>query len=142
MPMKRNGIVHAELSGLMARLGHTDRVVIADRGLPLPRHLPMVDLALVPNVIDFCTVLDVILADMVVQAHTVASEAAAPAEAAGRLGGGVVLSWLDKRADRLGRRITISHEDFKAALPEAAFAIRTGEQTPYANLVLHCGVPF
>ena len=29
-----------------------------------------------------------------------------------------------------------------AVLPRAAFAIRTGEQTPYANVVLRCGVPF
>jgi len=130
--MKRDGIVHAELSGLIARLGHTDRVVVGDRGLPLPWDVPVVDLALVPGVVDFCTVLDALLAELVVEAHTVADE----------IGAGPVATWLDARADRLGRRQSVTHEQLKAALPDVAFAVRTGEQTPYANVILTCGVPF
>ncbi len=34
--MKRDGILHAELAREVARLGRTHRVVVADRGLPLP----------------------------------------------------------------------------------------------------------
>lgn len=130
--MKRTGIVHAELSRLIARLGHTDLVVIGDRGLPLPPTVPVVDLALVPGVVDFRTVLDAVLAEIVAEAHLVATEAER----------GPVTGWLDERADHLGRREMFSHEDLKAVLPRAAFAIRTGEQTPYANVVLRCGVPF
>ena len=130
--MKQDGIVHAELSGLIARLGHTDKVVVADRGLPLPRSLPVVDLAFIPGVVDFRTVLDALLEEIVVEAHLVASEA----------GGGPVAQWIEERAAMLGRRATVPHEEFKAALPDAVFAIRTGEQTPYANVILRCGVPF
>ncbi|MBK7625101.1 MAG: D-ribose pyranase [Kineosporiaceae bacterium] len=130
--MKQDGIIHAELSGLIARLGHTDKVVVADRGLPLPRALPVVDLALVPGILDFRTVLDALLEEIVIEAHLVATEA----------GGGPVAQWLEERSDRLGRLKAVPHEEFKLALPDTVFAIRTGEQTPYANVVLRCGVPF
>ena len=56
--MKRTGIAHAELSRQIALLGHTDRIVVADMGLPLPRSLPVVDLALVPGTVGFKPVLD------------------------------------------------------------------------------------
>ena len=130
--MKRSGLLHAELLGHLARLGHTDLVVVADRGLPLPPGVPVVDLALVPGVVDLRTVLDAVLAEVVVQAHTIAAEAA----------GGPFPTWLDARADALGERHETSHEQLKAMLPGVRLAIRTGEETPYANVVLECGVPF
>jgi len=58
------------------------------------------------------------------------------------IGQGPVAGWLSARADLLGRRESLAHEQFKAALPGVAFAVRTGEQTPYANVILTCGVPF
>lgn len=36
----------------------------------------------------------------------------------------------------------IDHEDLKEMVAGAAFVVRTGETTPYANAILHCGVPF
>ena len=130
--MKRSGLLHADLLGHLARLGHTDLVAIADRGLPLPPGVPVVDLALVPGVVDLRTVLDAVLAEVVVQAHTIAAEA----------GGGPFPTWLDDRADALGERHETSHEQLKAMLTGVRLAIRTGEETPYANIVLECGVPF
>ncbi|MFL6079186.1 MAG: D-ribose pyranase [Ornithinibacter sp.] len=130
--MKRSGLLHAQLLGHLARLGHTDLVVISDRGLPLPPGAPVVDLALVPGVVDLPTVLDAVLGEVVVQAHTIASEAA----------GGPFPAWLDERADALGRRRVVTHDDLKAMLPGIRLAVRTGEETPYANVVLECGVPF
>lgn len=51
--MRRTGIQHAELSRLIGLLGHTDRVVVGDSGLPLPRDLPLVDLALAGGQVPF-----------------------------------------------------------------------------------------
>ena len=34
--MKRAGLLHAELSGLIAAMGHGDLLVIGDAGLPVP----------------------------------------------------------------------------------------------------------
>jgi D-ribose pyranase len=36
----------------------------------------------------------------------------------------------------------IEHEAFKAAVLSAAFAVRTGEDTFYANVLCRAGVPF
>ena len=94
--------------------------------------MPVVDLALVPGVVDLRTVLDAVLGEVVVQAHTIAAEAA----------GGPFPAWLDARADALGERRETSHEQLKAMLPAVRLAVRTGEETPYANVVLECGVPF
>ena len=130
--MKRTGLLHADLLAHVARLGHTDLVVVADRGLPLPPGVPVVDLAVVPGVVDLRTVLDAVLAEVVVQAHTVAAEAS----------GGPFVGWLDERAPALGERRLVSHDELKAMLGGVRLAVRTGEETPYANVVLECGVPF
>ena len=130
--MKRSGLLHADLAGHLARLGHTDLVVVADRGLPLPPAVPVVDLALVPGVVDLRTVLDALLGEIVVQSHIMAAEAT----------GGPFPDWLDERSHLLGERRLTSHDELKALLPRARLAVRTGEETPYANVVLECGVPF
>lgn len=130
--MRRRGLLHAELSRQVGLLGHTDRVIVGDLGLPLPRDLPLVDLALVPGSVPFEVVLDALLDEIVVQGHTVAAESF----------DGVAGGWFDARAPALGERTVVSHEELKALTRGAAFAVRTGEATPYANVVLECGVPF
>lgn len=133
--MRRGGVVHAELARHLASLGHTDRFVIADRGLPLPRTLPVIDLALVPGTVPFCDVLDAVLGEIVVQAHVLASEAEP----------GVVAGWFASRGEQIGDREQMPHEDFKRRIrddEQMVFAIRTGEETPYANVILEAGVPF
>lgn len=141
--MRRSGVIHAELARQLALLGHTDRFVIADRGLPLPRHLPVIDLALVPGVASFCDVLDAVLGEVVVQAHILAVEAVT----AGRLlapAAGPVEMWLAERGVLVGPGTPVPHEAFKRLLHDdkVVFAIRTGEQTPFANVILEAGVPF
>ncbi|AKT51601.1 D-ribose pyranase [Arsenicicoccus sp. oral taxon 190] len=130
--MRKGGILHAELSRQLSLLGHTDTFVVGDCGLPLPRSLPVVDLALMGGQLDFRTVLDAVLHEVVVQRHVVATEA----------WGSPAGEWLDDRAAALGERVSASHEELKARIPQCSFAIRTGEQTPYANVILEAGVPF
>ncbi len=130
--MKRKGIAHAELSRQIALLGHADRIVIGDLGLPVPRCVPVVDLALMPGQLPFPVVLDAVLAEIVVEEHIIARESL-PGQAG---------AWLGARAAGLGRRVLTSHEELKRMITGAAFAIRTGEATPYANVILQCGVPF
>jgi D-ribose pyranase len=38
--------------------------------------------------------------------------------------------------------VTVPHEEFKRAMAGAVLFVRTGEATPYANVMLRCGVPF
>lgn len=135
--MRRSGVLHGELAHRLALLGHTDRFVVADRGLPLPRSLPVIDLALVPGLVPFEVVLDALLGEVVVQAHVYATEARDDAD-------GVVAGWLGSRAAVLGSGTAVPHEEFKRLLNDdrVVFAVRTGEETPYANVVLEAGVPF
>ncbi|WP_448060479.1 D-ribose pyranase [Cellulomonas hominis] len=127
--MKRRGILNAELSRGLARLGHGHQVVIADCGLPLPRGADVIDLALVAGVPTFCQVLDAILAEIVVECSLAASESQ----------GSVVADWLSARGLRPD---LVPHEHFKELLPTAALIVRTGEATSWANVALRCGVPF
>lgn len=130
--MKRHGIIHADLNRQIALLGHTDRFVIGDSGLPLPRTMPVIDLALAPGLLGLRDVLDAVLAEVVVQRHVVADESF----------GGAAGEWLVNRAGSLGEQERVSHEELKRLIDGCAFAIRTGEQTPYANVICESGVPF
>jgi D-ribose pyranase len=127
--VKKTGIINAPLSGALATLGHGHLVVIADCGLPVPASAPVVDLSLVRGTPSFVQVLDAVLGEIVVEASMAAQEAE----------GSAVGDWLTDRG--LTPR-QIPHEDLKGLLPAARLIIRTGEATPYANVVLRCGVDF
>jgi len=130
--MLRHGILNAPLAGALARLGHTHQIVIADAGLPLPYGIPgctIVDLTLVAGIPRFEQVLDAVLDAVVVDRAEAAIESQSlPAH-----------EWIAARLDSVS---LISHEQLKARLPETQLVVRTGESTPYANVILHCGVPF
>lgn len=130
--MKRNGIMNASLAGRMAALGHTQTVAIVDVGLPVPPHVPTVDLALVQGVPTFAQVLDALLDELVVETYTLAEENDAFPTS----------SVIRDREHRMGTREAVSHEDLKTRVAGCAFVVRTGENTPYANVILRCGVPF
>ena len=129
--MKRAGILHAGLSRELARLGHTQQVVVADCGLPLPRGADtvVVDLALTRGVPTFEQVLDALLGELVVEGATLADEAR----------GTVVERWVTARGLEPD---AVPHARIKELADGAALVVRTGEATPYANVVLRCGVPF
>ena len=127
--MERSGILNAPLAGRLARLGHTDLVVVADAGLPVPADVPVVDLAVVLGLPRFTDVLDALLAEIVVE-HAWVS---APADD-GPAG------WVDARL--AAPAVRLPHEELKAMVGTARLVVRTGEDTASANVVLRCGVPF
>lgn len=43
--MKKHGILNRELAGIFATMGHTDQLVIADCGLPIPEGVKCIDLS-------------------------------------------------------------------------------------------------
>ncbi|MDN5900121.1 MAG: D-ribose pyranase [Brachybacterium sp.] len=127
--MKRRGILHPELGAHLARLGHTDTFVIGDCGLPIPPGVARVDLAVTLGVPGFAEVADAILAEIEVEAAVIAAEAStSPA------------------GEMLGARFpgaeAVGHEEFKQLTAQARFVVRTGETTPYSNVIVRCGVPF
>ena len=127
--MKRHGILHAELNSALSRLGHGDLVLLADCGMPAPRGVPVVDLALIQGIPRFAEVLEALVGDLVFESATVAEE--------GR--GTDTEEWV---RSRIGQLSYVSHEELKAMSGSARLFIRTGEATPYANALLTCGVAF
>lgn len=131
--MKRRGVLHARLSAVLASLGHTDRIVIADCGLPVPPHVETIDLAVVQGVPAFADVLAAVADELVVQHVTVAFETEHDNPNA----------W--KRIEDAfpdARREAVDHEELKRLVGDTRVVIRTGEATPYANVILESGVAF
>ena len=131
--MRSGGIVNAQLSRVLSELRHTDLLAISDSGLPVPPGGPeVVDLAVVYGVPSFESVFRAVLAEIVVEAATAAEEIAEANPACWSL----LRDSLDAGVE------LVSHEGFKAMTGAARAVVRTGEATPYANVLLRCGVPF
>ncbi|MEO0485746.1 MAG: D-ribose pyranase [Pseudomonadota bacterium] len=125
--MKKTGILNAELSRVVATLGHGQMLVIGDAGLPVPPGVPCIDLAVRAGVPGFWDVLDTVLTEMEVERAVVAEEAGANVMAA--------------FAERLEVE-RVSHEALKVMSAEAVAVVRTGETVAYSNVVLVSGVVF
>ncbi len=129
--MKRAGIINAKLAGELARLGHTDCVVVCDAGLPIPPGPKVVDLAFRFGVPTFETVLSGLLEELVVEGATAAEEVVE--------GNPPSYELLTSRLPDLG---LVPHGELKRMVVGAKLVVRTGEDTPYSNVILRCGVPF
>lgn len=68
--MKKHGILNSHIAKLLADLGHTDTIVIADAGLPVPPGVPKIDLALTLGTPGFREVTKLIADEMVVEKVT------------------------------------------------------------------------
>ncbi|KGE19310.1 D-ribose pyranase [Paenibacillus wynnii] len=131
--MKKIGILNSEISRVISELGHTDKIVICDSGLPIPPHVKRIDLALKQGVPSFMDCLVTVLQEMQVEKAFVALE-------------------MDQRSPGLKKEMELalegvtvhelSHEELKALTHDAKAIIRTGEFTPYANVILQAGVIF
>ncbi|MFD1065640.1 D-ribose pyranase [Oceanobacillus locisalsi] len=131
--MKKTGILNREIASVLARLGHTDTVIIADCGLPIPEETPCIDLSITLGTPGFVTVLKEIAADMAIEEITFAKEIK------------TVNSTLHVHLTKDYSEIPInylSHEELKGKVKDAKAVIRTGEATPYANAILQAGVIF
>ncbi len=138
--MKRGTLLHPDLSRVVASLGHGDLLVVADAGLPIPPGVERIDLAFAPGKPPFLDVLEAILAEAEVERATVATElrTASPRPFRERLE--ATLLALPKVAAR-GIE-AVPHDELKRLTRGARAVVRTGEFTPYANVVLHAGVVF
>ncbi len=130
--MKSGGLLHPEILALIARAGHGDLIVIADVGLPIPKTTLRIDLAVTPGLPDLISVVKAVQAELVIESITIAQE---------------LPEFSPDFYNRLSPclsypTVEVDHEALKAMLPSAAAVIRTGEVTPYANVVIRCGVNF
>lgn len=131
--MKKTALLNSEIASVIATMGHTDMLAIGDCGLPIPNETKRIDIALIKNIPGFIETLKAITMELQVEEAIVATETK---EISPKVYEEIVniLS---------GVKITfVSHEDLKILLKECKGVVRTGEQTPYANIILKSGVVF
>lgn len=132
--MLTTGILNAELAAALARLRHKDLVVIADCGLPVHRGVPVVDLALVFGIPRFQQVLAAVSEVLTLEAAVLATESQ----------GTPVVDWVRRELPGI-HPLFVPHDGpsgLKDLTAGASLVVRSGEATPYANVILGCGVPF
>ncbi|MGF1687251.1 D-ribose pyranase [Photobacterium japonica] len=139
--MKKSALINSELSYLVATLGHTDEVTICDAGLPIPDNTQRIDLALIAGVPTFIQTVAAVLGEMQIEGVVMAEEFkhVSPQHH------DALLSLIHQEEALCGKTITvsyISHEDFKVHTQNSKAVIRTGECTPYANVIFQAGVVF
>ena len=135
--MKKGTLLNAPLSHLIATLGHTQSMAIADAGLPIPPDVDRIDLALRVGIPSFLETLQVTVSEMQVETAIFASEIFDHNES---IYNSAVAILQDANPD-----ITITttpHENFKDQTEHCTAIVRTGECSPYANVILISGVVF
>ncbi len=131
--MKKRGLLQHALAATIASMGHTDLLVIADAGLPVPPGVPCIDLAVrcgLPRMLDVSHAVadELEVEEIIVADELLAREEALPA----------ALRELFSNA----RLRQVSHEELKRLSARARAVVRTGECTPYHNVILISGVTF
>lgn len=131
--MKKTGLLNQPLSEVIAGLGHYDTLVVGDAGLPIPASTRRIDLAVSAGVPRFLEVVSAILGEMQVQRAIVAQEMPARSPEA--------YAALRQLLGDIQVEL-VPHEALKAQTATARAVARTGEFTPYANVILVSGVVF
>lgn len=129
--MMKHGILNSDIAKVLADLGHTDQIIICDAGLPVPAGVPKIDVALALGVPSFNDVLSLLEAEMAVEKVVLAEEI--------KEHNPRVLAHVASLYEEIDY---VSHEEFKRLSSQAKAIIRTGENTPYANIILQAGVLF
>jgi len=126
--MLKTGILNPHLLSLLARVRHTNTLVIADRGFPFWPQVETVDISLVDDVPRVVDVLKAIRANFVAGHVWMAEEFKSANAARTRNQFAAALE---------GLQLTFEpHVEFKKRVPAAIGLIRTGDTTQYANMIL------
>lgn len=126
--MLKTGILNPAILSLLARVRHTNALVISDRGFPFWPEIETVDISLADDIPTVLQVLDAVKKGCIFGQAYMAREFLDSNTAETR----------DAFASALDG-IPLTHEahvDFKKRVPHAIGLIRTGDTTQYANLIL------
>ena len=128
--MLKSGILNPHVLSLVARVRHTNWLVIADRGFPSWPGLETIDLSLVDDVPTVVQVLAAVRANFVVAQAWMAEEFRENTPA------------VQARFAQALAGLTVAYEPhaaFKQRVPRAIGLIRTGDTVQYANVILESG---
>src|SRR5277367_4295797 len=129
--MINSGILNPQILALLARIRHTNALVIADRGFPFWPMIETVDISLVDDV---PTVLQLIAA---VRANHNFTQAYMAREFQKNN-----FKTVQEKFAKALRRVQTKfepHVQFKKRVPHAVGLVRTGDTTPFANVILVSG---
>jgi D-ribose pyranase len=131
--MKKIGILNKDISEVVAGMGHLEMLVVADAGLPVPAGVRRIDLAVREGLPGILEVVETISAELQVECFVTAEEMGSVSPQ--------LCEPLEKFFEGAHKKV-VSHEVFKKMTQQAVAVIRTGEFTPYANVILISGVVF
>ena len=135
--MKKNGILNSDISRVLSYMGHTDQIAVGDCGLPIPEKTERIDLALKFGVPGFMDVLCEVKKEMKIEKIILAEEI--------KTKNPEILKQILQLFDRAEEDCEIeyvSHEELKEKTHTCKAVIRTGETTPYANIILQSACLF
>ena len=129
--MKKFGLLNSKISSLVSNLGHQDLICISDAGLAIPNSLHKIDISLKENKPGLIEVLKIYTENVFVEKIVLTNE-------------------LKENCPKMFNEILevfesievklIDHLDFKEKIKESKGVIRTGEFTPFSNIILYTGV--
>jgi D-ribose pyranase len=124
-PPESRRLLNPHVALLIRQINHTQLLLIADRGFPVPPLPLVVDLSLTADIPTIPQVLATILPDLPADRIIVAQEQeqASPAR------------WKEHQEGALPVE-AVSHLEFKQLTQYATGCIRTGDSAPYANVLL------
>ena len=127
--MLRTGILNPAILSLLARVRHTNTIVISDRGFPFWPQIETVDISLVDGLPTVNQVLEALLPNFEIGGAYMAEQFCEVNPK----------SFVEARQKLLGE-IPLAFEDhesvFKKRVPGAIGLIRTGDTTHYSNIIL------
>ncbi|HEV2323014.1 MAG TPA: D-ribose pyranase [Terracidiphilus sp.] len=126
--MLKTGILNPQILSLLARVRHTNTVVIADRGFPFWPQIETVDISLVDDVPRVLDVLKALRGNFNVGRAFMAEEFRVENRTETRNAFEAALNGVPMLYE--------PHVELKKRVPGAIGLIRTGDTVPYANVIL------
>lgn len=131
--MKKTQVINSNLSRVISQMGHFDKLAIGDAGTPVPAETEKIDLAVTRDIPKFMDVLDNILEELEIQKIYLAEEI--------KIKNPAMLEQIQKRLPNTTIKY-ITHEEMKKELKNCKAFVRTGEMSPFANIMLESNVVF
>ena len=131
--MKKTKMINSDMSRVIAQMGHFDKLSIGDAGMPVPMGTEKIDLAVDNGIPSFMQVLTNVLEELEVQRIYLAEE---------------IKTENPKMLENIKALMPetpiafMPHSDMKKDLNNCHAFVRTGEMTPYSNIILESGVVF
>ena len=126
--MLKTGILNPHLLSLLARVRHTNTLVIADRGFPFWPQIETVDISLVDGIPRVLDVLKAIRANCVIGRIWMAEEFHGANDETTHREFALACEGIPVRFE--------PHVEFKKRVPQAIGLIRTADTVQYANMIL------